>query len=196
MLNRDGVHFIKGMLRSPAHVGAVFPSSRGLARRMLQGLDLKDGSAVVELGPGTGPITLEIERILGCPSRYLGVERDPHFIKVLVKRFPAMKFVHGSAEQVAEHLRDAGLRDVRAIISGLPFASLPRPVQDGIVSGLRELMRPGVSFRTFQYVHALAMPSAVRFRKRMRELFGPCTISRPVLLNIPPAVVLSWTRKA
>jgi phosphatidylethanolamine/phosphatidyl-N-methylethanolamine N-methyltransferase len=194
MLSRDGLHFIKGALRSPIYVGAVAPSSPALARLMLRGLNLSDGAAVLELGPGTGPITTQIQRILPCPSRYLGIERDPQFIKVLVERFPAMRFVHGSAEQASRHLREAGMDNLKAIICGLPFASLPRGVQDGILENLEELMKPGVVFRTFQYLHALAMPSAVRFRRKMRQRFGPASMSRPVLLNLPPAVVLSWRR--
>ena len=196
MLTRDGLHFIKGMLRSPAYVGAITPSSPGLAKVMLRGIDLTDGASVLELGPGTGPITSEIQRILACPTRYLGIERDPHFVRVLVERFPAMRFVEGSAEAAVDHIHQAGLQNLRAIISGLPFASLPRVVQDRIIDSMDRLMPPGsgVVFRTFQYLHALAMPGAVRFRRQMRRRFGACRISRPIVLNLPPAVVLSWER--
>lgn len=196
MLSRDGLHFVRGMLRSPAYVGAITPSSAALARIMLRGIDLSDGACVLELGPGTGPITREIQRVITCPTRYLGIERDPNFVRVLVERFPAMRFVEGSAESAVDHLREAGLQNLRAIISGLPFASLPRAVQDRIIDSIDRLMPPGgrVVFRTFQYLHALAMPAAVRFRGRMRQQFGPCRISRPIMLNLPPAVVLSWER--
>ena len=196
MLSRDGLHFIKGALRSPQHVGAIVPSSPALARVMLRGIDLSGGASVLELGPGTGPITREIQRILPCPTRYLGIERDGQFVKVLVERFPAMRFVEGSAEAAVELIRQTGLTNLRAIVCGLPFASLPRAVQDGIIDSLDKLMPPGggVVFRTFQYLHALALPTAVRFRGKMRRRFGPCRISRPVLLNLPPAVVLSWQR--
>src|ERR1041385_9451112 len=109
MLSRDGLHFIKGALRHPTRVGAILPSSAALARVMLRGIDLTDGAAVLELGPGTGPITTQIQRMLTCPTRYLGIERDPHFVKVLVERFPALRFVHGSAEDVVHHMQEAGL---------------------------------------------------------------------------------------
>ena len=176
------------------YVGAVVPSSAALARVMLRGIDLTDGASVLELGPGTGPITREIQRVIPSPTHYLGIERDPQFVKVLVERFPAMRFVEGSAEAAVEHIRDADMTNLRAIISGLPFASLPKVVQDRIIDSVDQLMTPGVVFRTFQYLHALALPAALRFRTRMRQQFGPCRVSRPVLLNMPPAVVLSWER--
>jgi phosphatidylethanolamine/phosphatidyl-N-methylethanolamine N-methyltransferase len=194
MLSRDGLHFIRGVLRSPAQVGAIAPSSPALARVMLRGIDLDDGASVLELGPGTGPITRQIQRVIASPDNYLGIERDPHFVKVLVQRFPAMRFVEGSAEAAVRHLEEAGINNLRAIISGLPFATLPRTVQDRIIVSVDRLLKPGMVFRTFQYLHALAMPGALRFRAKMRSRFGPCRISRPVVLNLPPAVVLSWQR--
>ena len=194
MFTREGRSFLRGLARNPSGVGAITPSSAGLARRMLAGIDLSGGGAVLELGPGTGPITREISLRISEPSCYLGVERDGHFAQLLSERFPNLRFVNGSAESAADHVRDAGMTGLKAIISGLPFATLPNGVQDRILDSVEALMTPGVVFRTFQYLHALPLPKARRFRRRMRERFGGGTMSRPVLLNLPPAVVLSWER--
>lgn len=190
----DTVRFIWAMVRSPATVGAVAPSSRYLAERMLDGIELQDGQNVLELGPGTGPITRAIEQRLTRPEAYLGIEREGAFVRLLESRFPQLRFVEGSAEHSHRHLREAGLEDVRAIISGLPFASLPMRVQSRLIVTLDRLLLPGVEFRTFQYVHAWMLPAAVQFRRRMTRRFGPPGVSRPVLRNLPPAVVLTWKR--
>ena len=192
MLSADSIRFLAAMLRSPARVGAIAPSSAALARTMIRGIDLTNGHAVLELGPGTGPITRALHAALADPSVYLGIERDGAFVELLRNRLPRMRVVEGSAERAVYHLREAGHERVGAIISGLPFASLPAGVQDGVVEALGTLMGPSTVFRTFQYVHAWPLPSAVRFRQRMCESFGPCRISRPVLRNVPPAFVLSW----
>ena len=83
----------------------------------------------------------------------------------------------------------------RAIICGLPFASLPLATQDAIIDSLEDLVPPGGLFRTFQYVHAYFLPAAVRFRRRMNRTFGPHHRSPAVLANLPPAYVLTWSRK-
>ena len=192
VVTRDHLRFLRAAVRNPAAVGAIAPSSPSLAKAMLAGLDIPEGHAVLELGPGTGPITKAIHRRLKDPGAYLGIDRDERFVHLLAQRFPAMRFVAGSAEQALDHLRDAGLAHVAAVISGIPFASLPAVAQDGIIECLRDLIGRGAVFRTFQYVHAWPLPPAVRFRKRMNQCFGPPRISRPVLLNLPPAFVLSW----
>ena len=188
----DFIRFLLAALRSPMHVGAVAPSSRAVAEQMLAGIDFRSNGAVVELGPGTGSFTrLLIERL---PDRatYLGIERDPQLLQILLRRFPGLHFIHGSAEDALRHLADSGHASVQAIISGLPFASLPDPVQERIFAALQAMMSPGVVFRAVQYVHAQPMASAIKFRRRMSIMFGPVEVSRPVLWNVPPAVVLSW----
>ena len=123
-----------------------------------------------------------------------GIERDRHFIAHLQLRFPDLRFYHGSAEDASTILHEHGITKVRAVVSGLPFASLPKSVQDGIMDSLRSLMQPGTSFRTFQYAHAFFLPQAVRFRKMMDEEFGKHERHALIVRNLPPAYVLAWTK--
>lgn len=196
MAGADPVRFVRAALRSPGHIGAVAPSSAALSRAMLAGLDLTDGRPVLELGPGTGPFTRLIHQRIADPAAYLGIERDPGLARNLRRRMPALHVVCGSAEDAVEHLREAGHERVGTIVSGLPFASLPDRVQEGVFAALQRLMGPGTVFRTFQYVPSWPLPQAVRFRRRMRRMFGAPAVSRPVLRNLPPAIVLSWETAA
>ena len=49
--------FWRRYLRRPLGIGALAPSSASLARAMVRVLDPKPTDTVVELGPGTGPVT-------------------------------------------------------------------------------------------------------------------------------------------
>jgi phospholipid N-methyltransferase len=196
-LGNQTLHFLGSFVRHPRQVGAVIPSSPILAKAMMQGLQLTAGQTLVELGPGTGAFTQAILRRLPAEARYLGVELNPRFVRHLQRRFPAaprVTFVHGSAEDVHEHHTENALPAVRAVLCGLPFASLPAAVQDNVIVSLDRLIPPGGEFRTFQYVHAFNLPAAQRFRRRMDRLFGKGQRSRPVALNVPPAFVMRWTR--
>lgn len=186
--------FLLQFLKSPTSVGAIAPSSVHLARAMVDGLDACAPGAVLEFGPGTGAFTAAIRDSLPKHCSYLGIEVEERFVDVLKSRFPDLRFEHGSAADVREICAKHELGPVRAIVSGLPFASLPLPVQDGIVRGILDVLSPGASFRTFQYVHAYRLPKAVRFRKQMSELFGTVRRSRAVFRNLPPAYSLTWTR--
>jgi phospholipid N-methyltransferase len=191
---RDSLKFLGTFLRHPLRVGAVLPSSRFLARALTGGLALKPGDLVVEFGPGTGPITTLLRAEVRRGVRYLGIERDRGFHGILQQRFPEMTFHQGSAEDVARILGEHGLPAPRAIVSGLPFATLPSEAQDRIIAGTLAVLAPGGEFRTFQYVHAYRMAAARRFRKLMAERFHGFRRLGPVLRNVPPAYVLSYRR--
>ena len=190
---RDGLRFLGGLLRNPRSVGSVLPSSRFLADAIVGELKLTAGDVVVEYGPGTGPMTAAIHRRMPDGVKYLGIELNPRFHGLLTERYPELDFHLGSASEVAGLLKEKGLPRPRRIISGLPFASLPQEVQDGVVDATAEVLAEDGEFRTFQYVHAYALSSARRFRSRMAEKFGGFKRSAPVIRNVPPAYVLTYT---
>src|SRR6202140_893459 len=53
----DEVRFIRSWLEKPLSMGAVTPSSRVLARTMARYVEPAITGPVIELGPGTGPVT-------------------------------------------------------------------------------------------------------------------------------------------
>lgn len=190
---RDGVGFFRQFLHSPTSVGAVLPSSRYLSRALVGRLALPPGELVVEYGPGTGPATAVIAATLPPGVRYLGIELEPRFHDVLKRRYPQLEFHLGSAADVKAILAARGLPAPSRIVSGLPFASLPLPVQDAVVDGIVDALRDSKGeFRTFQYVHAYQMKAARRFRARMAERFDGFERIGPVVRNVPPAFVLRY----
>lgn len=193
---RESLRFLATFVRNPGSVGAVLPSSRQLAERLVAGLHLRSGDVVLEYGPGTGPVTAVLDQVIARHDgvRYVGIELNGGFVDVLRRRYPHLDFAHGSVVDVAALLRQRALRSARYIISGLPFASLPREVQEGTIGGILQVLEPGGEFRTFQYVHAYRLPAARRFRRMMAEHFASCERSQPVVRNVPPAYVLTYPR--
>ena len=53
----DQAHFLKTLIDRPRLTGSVAPSVRFLARAMAHPIDPSRDGLVVELGPGTGPVT-------------------------------------------------------------------------------------------------------------------------------------------
>ena len=193
----DQIKFLAAFARNPKHVGAIAPSSDALAAAMVEDLQISANKTIVEFGPGTGSFTKAINKRFakqGCEGNYLGIERDEAFVRHLRRRFPDMNFVHGSAEKLPIYHQKSDLPPVGGVVSGLPFASLPITVQDSITSMLDDLLLPGTVFRTFQYVHAYPLPTAVRFRRRMQNLGLKMARRKVIWCNLPPAYVLTWTR--
>ncbi len=182
-------------VRSPRTTGAVAPSSRALARAMVADLDLSGPVRVVELGPGTGVFTREIAEHLGPAARCLAIDVDPGFVEQLHRRCPRVDAVCGSAADLPAITASAGFDRVDHIISGLPFASLPATVTSAILDGVVEVLRPGGTFTTFQYVHGYPSPLATTFRQEMTARLGSSPTRQLVWRNVPPAYVLGWCRR-
>lgn len=194
MFDSKWLTFVRGALRSPTEVGTIFPSSRYVAREFTRGIDMEANPAVLELGPGTGALTEHLHETMSRPERYLGIEQDGAYVRVLRERFPEMMFVEDSAADMIDHLEDVEFDELDLIVSGLPFATLPESVLARIYNGLDEAMTSGTQFRAIQLAHAWPTTPAKRFRRHMNRMFGQCRRSRIVWRNMPPAYVLIWER--
>lgn len=163
---------------------------------MVSQLDWEPGVRVAELGPGTGAITVEILKRLPAEGRYLGIDSDAAFAAGLRVRWPHVDWVCGGAERLAEVTAARGLLGLDHIVSGLPFASLPASTTRVVLGAIEDTLRVGGTFTTFQYWHALWLPSAVAFRNEMTSRMGAAPTMTTVVRNVPPAVVVQWRRVA
>lgn len=186
--------FLTHFRKSPRTVGAIAPSSRRLARAMLDGLSLQPGVRVVELGPGTGAVTGEIARRLPDEAVCLAIDVDPVFSSRVGARWPRIASVCDRAERLVEIARARDLLPVDHIVSGLPFASLPASSARAIVEAIVSSLRIDGTFTTFQYLHAYGFPSAVAVRRTLTREMDSSPARTLVLGNLPPALVLRWRK--
>lgn len=191
---RESMLILSKFIRNPRTVGAVSPSSRALAKKMVATLPKDAPVTVVELGPGTGAFTGAIVGRIGAGARFLAIDIEPDFVRRIRERWPSVECVCASAEDLESLVRDRHLGSVDHIISGLPFASLPVAVTRQILEGIERTLRPGGTFTTFQYVHGYGMPHGRLFRRQMSQLMGRAPRRRLVLQNFPPTYILTWTR--
>ena len=97
---RQNAEFFMGWLRKPRQTAAIVPSSRFLARQMVQGLN-PEGGRVLELGGGTGAFTRAI-LATGLPAQMLEVaEINPVFARGLERQFPDIRILSQRAERIS-----------------------------------------------------------------------------------------------
>jgi phospholipid N-methyltransferase len=176
--------FFREYVKNIRTVGAILPSSRFLARKIIEGVDFASAQTIVQFGPGTGSFTKEIITKKRSVTKLLLIEKNTTFCHQLQRQYGGAKnviIVNDSAEHLEALLKQHKLPDqVDYIISGLPFASLPRATSVQILTAARNHTKKG-SFITFQYtLLKLAF---------FEEYFSHITIGRE-LRNIPPAYVL------
>ena len=189
----DALHFASRFFTRPGSIGSIWPSSRQLGEAMLHEVPLNAGDVVVEYGPGTGPFTSVFGN--AChPAWNLGIERDPELHRNLVRRFPGMRFHHGSAEETPEILSQHHLGKARLVLSGLPFANMTSDLQGRILRSTSEALHHDGIFRTFTYLLAALSPRTMHFRRLVGEHFLHHHDCRTVMKNFPPARVLSFSK--
>jgi len=76
------------------------PTRTALARAMARAAVSVGYGSVVELGGGTGPITRALIDSVPSPRSLVVIERDPTFHRLLTHRFPALRILHGDAEDL------------------------------------------------------------------------------------------------
>ncbi|MEU7023404.1 methyltransferase domain-containing protein [Streptomyces sp. NPDC046203] len=176
-------------LRSPGQIGAVAPSSRRLAAEVSLPIPESGDPVVVELGPGTGAFTTLIQELLGGRGHHLAVEINPRLAASLATRHPRVTVLHAEASTLPRLLASYGLGAADVVISGLPWAVLPLPVQRATLASVHHALSPQGAFTTFGYVHATRLSPARRFRRMLGASFEEVVAGRTVWANLPPAFV-------
>lgn len=188
--------FLGAFLRRPATMGAIAPSSQRLARVLASVVPVAGRPVVVELGPGTGAVSVVIARRLPPGGRHLAVELDPSMVAHLRATRPGLEVVAGDARQLGTLLAEHGVDHADAVVCGLPWALFDDATQAGILGGISAAIGPTGAFATFAYLQGMAMPAARRFRATLRERFDEVVVTATVWRNLPPAFVYVCRRPA
>ncbi|MFM9997206.1 MAG: class I SAM-dependent methyltransferase [Phycisphaerales bacterium] len=184
--------FLRAFLREPTRIGAVAPTSRAFARFMVGGADTANAKHVVEFGPGTGVVSDELLKVLPPTCRYMAIELDPVLCRIFRQRHPGVMIKQDSAANVETLCKAEGWGPVDIIMSGLPWASFPRTLQDSILGAAHRVLRPGGKFLTFGYRIGTILPAGRRFYKEIvPTYFTKVTRSKYIWRNLPPAFFLT-----
>ena len=186
--------FLTQFVRQPMSVGAVYPSSRALAEKITAPVPRTGDPVVVELGPGTGAFTGEIQRRLGGRGHQIAIEINTDFAGALSRRYPAVDVVTADAGNLRELLAARGLTKADVIVSGLPWAAFSGNLQHTLLDAVADGLTDDGAFTTFAYLFAIWTPPAQRLRTALRSRFEEVTLGRTVWGNLPPALVYHCRR--
>jgi phosphatidylethanolamine/phosphatidyl-N-methylethanolamine N-methyltransferase len=180
---------LREFLRAPMQVGAVAPSGLRLATELTDIVPDRDDATVVEIGPGTGVLSAQIQRRLGGRGRHIAVEINPRLAGLVADRWPAVEVVCGDAAKVPEILAARGLRSADAVVSSLPWACFTPDRLREILAGVCAALAPDGCFTTVAYVHARWSPPGRRLWRLLRTSFDDVVVGEIIWANVPPAVV-------
>lgn len=182
----DLVLFFQKFLSKGLTISSAVPSSPSMVATILQHIDFDRPGTIIELGAGTGPITVEILEQLRPHHRFVMVENDPDFCEILRRRFPNTPLIQADASELAEPLARMGIKKVDYVVSGLPTPNMPTRSAIRLWQWLQQTLTP-----TGLFIQITNVP--LFYRKFYRRLFESAE-HQTVLLNIPPGGVYRCAR--
>lgn len=175
------VHFLKDLKQ----VGAIAPSSKFLAKDLVEQLkkQLSKNSCeplnILEIGPGTGPLTKQIARLVRPQDHVDIVEIHDRFYEIVNKKF--------NRSNITVHHKDIlnfnSGRSYDYIFSSLPYEAMPEALTQNIWQKKLDLCSSKTYICYFKYV------SFRKFKCNFEEAVVQKYQSNKkiVLRNLPPA---------
>ena len=179
----DHLLFLRSWMMRPLQVAAIAPSSRWLADAITAEVS-RDAGPVLELGAGTGVFTQALLRRGVSEEALTLIEREPVFVELLRKRFPAASVLECDAAMLP-----CGDDSFAAAVSGLPLLSMSDEQVERILSSAFERLRPDACLYQFTYGPQCPVSESTLFRLGLTAGFH-----RFVPLNLPPASVYRIAR--
>lgn len=204
------LHFYKELANRLGEVGSFCPSSKDLARLMVEPGRLTPGPRrFLEVGPGTGPITREVLRIMGPHDSFTVCEINSNLMRRLQqslqknehfqKHKDRVTFYEGPAQNLPQVYPDATFN---VIVCSLPFSNFLPEVTEEIMTGLHDMLEEGGRFSFFEYWGMRRIGRLFSSPKQKERLYAVDSVlnkwcytayqrgvvrTKVSLLNLPPA---------
>ena len=220
-LKGDYLTFIRELPRSFAQIGAMLPSSPALGRAMVRPIrDANRPLNILEVGPGTGPFTRQILKLMRSEDRFTICEINPRFLSLLKRNLQTnehfqrhsdrVTFFEGPVQDILESELE-GKYDI--IVSSLPFSNFTPQTVDEILSLFSQLIAEDGTVTFLEYLGVRKVSALFSSRRSRERLAGVDEViqqwtdrveeegevkKKISLLNVPPAVAIrfEYHRKA
>lgn len=175
---------MRAFLTQGKKIASFAPSSRSMARKIIDGIDWKTTRSLVELGAGTGPITAEVVKAMHPDAKLVVIELDPTLCGRLRDRFRDARnvdVIQGDATKFDQVLAERGIQKVDHVLSGLPLPSFPAAARDAVLDISARTIADGGTFRQLTVMPLIYYKLYRRYFEDVRFRFVP--------LNLPPGGV-------
>lgn len=159
--------------------GMVGQSSRFLIQKMISNIDFSRDLTIVQYGSGKAVFVKHILQKMSPNSKLYVFEIDEKCNKYTEKIHDSrLVYINDSAEKIFDYVME---KEVDAVVSTLPFASLPKSLLEPIITNSRAILKENGIFLQYQYF--LTNKNAIEkiFGEKIKLSFEP--------INFPPAFI-------
>ena len=186
---KDSALYLQHAIKHPLQVGYLLPSSPWLIEEIAAAAELTGKKRIIELGPGTGGTTKGLLAAMDDDAELITVEINPKFIAHIKKTIDDQRLSidASGAQNLSDIISKRNWTHVDVIVSGIPFTTLPKGMDQDIMAAIHATLKPGGVFLAYQlrdHVSGLAEPK-----------FGQPSKKKVTYKNFPPMKIFTW-RKA
>lgn len=218
-MKSEYLSFLKELPSSFHEIGAALPSSPFLGREMVKAVrEAKGPINILEVGPGTGPITRQILRHMDPDDHLTVCEINQKFLNLLRERLSRnsdflknqdrVQFLRAPVQQLPNLI---GEERFDVIVSSLPFSNFSADMVEEITRVLEALLAPGGSITVLEYLGLRKLGLAFSSPERRDRLQGVERVlqqwrnrvkkngrvrTRVTFLNVPPALAIQFRYSA
>jgi phosphatidylethanolamine/phosphatidyl-N-methylethanolamine N-methyltransferase len=176
---KENLVFLREFLLEFKTTGACFPTSRWAAQALITPLrdPTRKSKNILELGPGTGSVTLPIIREMKAGDQLTICEINPRFMAALKEKLEEDSYYQRVRDQIfffegaAQDLPSDICYDI--IVCALPFVNFDLETVQAIFQKLREISSPDTLMTYYEYIGLRKFNEAVSAperRERMEEV--------------------------
>ncbi len=172
--------FLRQFFKDRQMVGAVAPSTKFLAEKMLKHIDFDSAKIIVELGPGNGVFTEIMLQRMSPDAQLFVFELNEEFHKEVASKIsdPRAQIIHDSAENIDKYVKEAGTAN--AVVSSLPLMVFPEELRANVIKAAHTVLHEDGNYVQFQY--------SLQSKRYLQSIFSKVNIQFTIR-NLPPAFV-------
>lgn len=156
---KETFEFVSGAITSFRDTGSIFPTSKWAAKELtspLRAVATKSSRNILELGPGTGSVTVRILKDMRDDDTLFICELNPKFMKVLKevlednedyqRHRSRVTFFLGAAQDIDSNLK------FDVVVCALPFLNFDKETVKSIFAKIREISAPNAVMTYYEYI--------------------------------------------
>lgn len=187
-MSKSPFKLLRQFIAAPFKTGSIAPSSEWLASEMTKDILEGDPKLVVEVGPGTGPMTVRLLKKKKPQTRFFAIELNSELVVSLSHQFKDLELYNDDAKNIAKY---TGGATIDLLVVSLPWTLMPLDISKPLMQTFAKNLTPGTGkMVTFFYANTLPYLHYKGIMQALRSQFKSVHIRKLVLANLPPAIVV------
>lgn len=175
-------------------MGTVAASTSRYAEELCKLVRLDKAATVMEMGCGTGMLTMEVVKHLKPETTFFAVEANSDFVDQARKYCPTATIHEDRPDESKKYLQARGLEYADVIVSALPWVLFDAVLREHLLKVVDNCLAPGGQFLTVVLAHGKHSTPAKQFKRVLMQQFSKVQSSATAWSDMPMAFYYHCTK--